>query len=102
MAGAAIFRSSERSLPMVPVTMAVALLAVTSLRVMVMAPFATFPLPLQRSKRCRGVLVSWGSAPLVQFHRSVPLAELLRSEAVAPRMVRSLARSMLCRDPSVP
>ena len=33
---------------------------------MVMSPFATLPLPLQRSKRWSGVLVSWGSAPLVQ------------------------------------
>ena len=58
VAGAAIFRSSERSRSMVPVTVAVVLLPVISLLVSVISPFATFPLPLQRSKRWKAVLVS--------------------------------------------
>ena len=51
LGGVATLRSSERSLPMVPVTEAMLLLPVTSLLVMVMEPFATLPLPLQRSNR---------------------------------------------------
>ena len=56
--GMATFRSSERSLPMVPDTTAEAPPFVTSLLVMAMAPFATLPSPLHRSNRWRGVLVS--------------------------------------------
>ena len=56
--GRTTFKSSERSLPMVPVTMAVTLLPVISLLPMVRVPFATFPWPLHRSKRCNGVLVN--------------------------------------------
>src|SRR5690242_3190178 len=90
--GGAIFRLSVRSLPIVPVTTALVPPLTTSLLVMPISPFVTVALPVQRSKRRSGVEVRVGSAPPAQVHCRLPLAELLRSEALVPLIARSAER----------